>query len=406
MNYRCILLFLIPLAHGFLFQKITRSLNRFVNEYSADNMLIDPIIEMEHIYNDIVASDAPSSSNSLSSQILPLSEQEQYDLQWYVIGTPSDISYRKAFKATVWGNQYAIWINSTTGEYYAIDDVCPHKGASLSNGKLIGGCLACPYHGYEYNGDGKLVTVPGIQFQQHHNSAANTLPAYDSSKYTVVEKNGWVYLNTFPTYLHTQQLEINIFNEPEANSGFSCVFLEMDFDCYARILSENSLDVMHIGFVHTFGNRKHPAPTEESPPKQISPYHFKTSYLYESGKDSMVKKIFNIRNLKIENEFILPHTTVARVIFENYVSTVITFALPVSETKSKLFVKTYRNFWQNSAGDALTENMMKTTMLQDKVVVENIDMRFMDGKFNMKYDKLQNTYKTFYKRFVRQNPKQ
>jgi phenylpropionate dioxygenase-like ring-hydroxylating dioxygenase large terminal subunit len=221
----------------------------------------------------------------------------------------------------------------------------------------------------------------------------------------VVEKNGWVYLNTFPTYLHTQQLQKNIFDEPEANNGFSCVLLEMDFDCYARILSENSLDVMHIGFVHTFGNRQNPAPTQELPPKQISPYHFKTSYLYESGKDSMVKKVFNIRNLKIENEFVLPHTTVARVIFDNYVSTVITFALPVSETKSKLFVKTYRNFWQNSAGDALTEKMMKTTMLQDKLVVENIDMRFMDGKFNMKYDKLQNTYKTFYKRFVRQNPK-
>jgi hypothetical protein len=48
----------------------------------------------------------------------------------------------------------------------------------------------------------------------------------------------------------------------------------------------------------------------------------------------------------------------------------------------------------------MTENMMKTTMLQDKAVVENIDMRFMDGKFNMKYDKLQNTYKTFYKRLI------
>jgi hypothetical protein len=43
---------------------------------------------------------------------------------------------------------------------------------------------------------------------------------------------------------------------------------------------------------------------------------------------------------------------------------------------------------------------MYNTMLQDKVVVENIDRRFMDGKFNMRFDKLQNTYKSFYKRFV------
>lgn len=401
-------LFSIRYSECFLLYKIGKSLNRVINEYNADNMLIDPMVEMVYPSN---ADDIPSTNNGVPMDTIPkmpsqkkLTEQEQYDLQWYVIGTPNDFSSRRATRATVWANNYAIWRNASTGEYYGIDDVCPHKGASLSGGKLSKGCLVCPYHGYEYGGDGKLKKVPGIQFQQHHDSEPLTLPAYDSSKYTVVEKNGWVYLNTFPTYLHTQPLATNIFEEPEAALGHSCVFLEMDFDCYARVLSENSLDVMHIGFVHTFGNRENPEPTQEYPPVQVSPYHFKTAYAYMSGKDSMVKKIFNIRNLKIENEFILPHTTIARVIFGDYVSTVITFALPVSNTKSKLFVKTYRNFWKNSVGDAMTENMMRTTMLQDKMVVENIDMRFMDGKFNMKYDKLQNTYKTFYKRFVRQNP--
>jgi len=335
-----------------------------------------------------------------------LSEQEKFDLQWYVIGTPRSISSNKPFQATVWGNNYAVWRNVTTGEYYAIDDVCPHKGASLANGKINHQCVVCPYHGYEYDGSGNLVTVPGIEFQQHHSAESSTLPVYNAAKYRVVERNGWVYLNTMPTYLMNpnQTYDTNIFEEPEANRGYSCVQLEMDFNCYSRILSENSLDVMHIGFVHTFGNRERPAPIQEYPPTRISPFHFKTSYLYESGRDSMVKKIFDIKQLKIENEFILPHTTIARVIFDPFVSTVITFALPISETKSRLFVKTYRNFWKNSVGDAFTENMMRNTMLQDKVVVENIDMRFMDGKFNMKYDKLQNTYKTFYKRLIRENP--
>ena len=102
----------------------------------------------------------------------------------------------------------------------------------------------------------------------------------------------------------------------------------------------------------------------------------------------------------IENEFILPHTTIARVIFGEFVSTVITFALPIGDNKSKLFVKTYRNFWKNSFGDIITKNTMYNTMLQDKIVVESIDNRFIDGKFNMKFDKLQNTYKSFYKRFI------
>jgi hypothetical protein len=77
-----------------------------------------------------------------------------------------------------------------------------------------------------------------------------------------------------------------------------------------------------------------------------------------------------------------------------------TFALPIGENKSRLFVKTYRNFWQNQLGDVFTSNSMLNTMLQDKAVVESIDSRFMDGKFNMKFDKLQNTYVAFYKRFV------
>jgi hypothetical protein len=123
--------------------------------------------------------------------------------------------------------------------------------------------------------------------------------------------------------------------------------------------------------------------------------------MYEAGQDSVARKVFGVKDLIVENEFILPHTTVARVIFGEYTSTVITFALPISENKSKLFVKTYRNFWTNKVGDALTENMMYTTMLQDKAIVENIDMRFMEGKFNMKFDKLQNTYKTFYKKYIK-----
>jgi hypothetical protein len=118
--------------------------------------------------------------------------------------------------------------------------------------------------------------------------------------------------------------------------------------------------------------------------------------LYEAGHRSLARRYFKVKDLVIENEFILPHTTVARVIFGHYVSTIITFALPISENKSRLFVKTYRNFWQNPIGDKISRDLMYQTMLQDKAVVENIHPLFEDGKFNMRFDKLQNTYKMFY----------
>jgi phenylpropionate dioxygenase-like ring-hydroxylating dioxygenase large terminal subunit len=319
-----------------------------------------------------------------------LTRQDHFDLQWYVIGTKLDFPINKPIKSTIWGKNYVVW-RSEKDEYVGLDDACSHKGASLSKGKICNNNVVCPYHGYEFNSSGTLTKVPGICF---HPS-----PIYDIPKYQVIEKNGWVYLNTHFNKTGESMTE-NIFEEEEISRNDSVVFLKMDFNCYSRILSENSLDVMHIGFVHSFGNSKNPRPIEEHPPRLVGMHHYKTSYLYESGDESVARKVFGAKQLRIENEFILPHTTVARVMFGDYVSTVITFALPISENKSRLFVKTYRNFWNNQLGDMVTENMMYNTMLQDKVIVENIDKRVMEGKFNMKFDKLQNTYKTFYKKFI------
>lgn len=328
-----------------------------------------------------------------------LTDQDKYHLQWYVIGTPSDFSTNQPKKITVWNKNYVVWRNGE-GQYNALDDVCSHKGASLAGGYLQNGSVVCPYHGYEFDTNGTLQKVPGICFKPS--------PVQNLAKFDVVEKHGWVYLNTFSDLVPKEDratMQENIFVEEEAlhkedSDAFSAVYLDMDFNCYSRILSENSLDVMHIGFVHTFGNQKNPAPHEIYPPRLEGPHHFKTSYMYEAGEKSMARKIFKVKDLIIENEFILPHTTVARVIFGQYVSTVVTFALPVSENKSKLFVKTYRNFWKNPMGDKISGDLMYQTMLQDKAVVENIHPLFEDGKFNMRFDKLQNTYKMFYKKLV------
>ena len=318
-------------------------------------------------------------------------EQNKYDLNWYVIGTPDMISDNKPTKITIWDKNYVVWKNNET--LIALDDVCSHKSASLSIGKIIDNNIMCPYHGYQFDTNGTLVKIPGINFT--HSCV------HDIKKYDIIQKNGWIYLNIYNNNL---DLKENIFVEEEAtNSNFTSVHLHMDYNCYSRILSENSLDVMHIAFVHTFGNIDHPAPYKEDPPKILN-YHVKTSYLYHAGSQSVAKKIFQTNDLIIENEFILPHTTIARIKFGDLVSTVVTFALPISRNKTKLFVKTYRNFWNTDltkyAADKLNYEMMYKTMMEDKKVVESIDPNYMDGKFNMKFDKLQNTYIALYKKLI------
>ena len=37
------------------------------------------------------------------------------------------------------------------GEFYALDDLCTHADAPLSDGWLNKGCIACPWHGAEFD---------------------------------------------------------------------------------------------------------------------------------------------------------------------------------------------------------------------------------------------------------------
>ena len=53
----------------------------------------------------------------------------------------------KAF--TVNGRRIAIF--NENGEYYAVDNTCPHALGSLGRGRIRGGIAVCPVHGYAYD---------------------------------------------------------------------------------------------------------------------------------------------------------------------------------------------------------------------------------------------------------------
>ena len=337
--------------------------------------------------------------------------EDNYNLNWYVVGKSEDFKKGKLEQVNIWDKKYVVWRENTT-HLHSMDNHCSHRGASLSLGKLTYSSeneerIVCPYHGYEFDNKGTLCKIPGIEFTNTN--------CHNQMTYPVVQQDGWIYMNVVPTQFK-QVEEHSIFREPEAaDKSFSKILLDVTFNAPARLVSENSLDLMHIGFVHTFGNRENPNPICEIPPflcdyKNI--FHYKTIYEYNSGEKSLAKKVFKFDNLTIENEFILPHTTVARIIFGDKTSTVITIALPQNNTHTKLFVKTYRNYWNkndtsvlgdvnNYLGDLLTKYMMEKTVVQDKDVVENIDPLYIDGKYNMKYDKLQNVYRSMYTKHVK-----
>jgi len=52
------------------------------------------------------------------------------------------------------------------GQYFAITDVCPHMGASLSEGEVAGGIVTCPWHGWRFRlADGAWADSPRIKIE-------------------------------------------------------------------------------------------------------------------------------------------------------------------------------------------------------------------------------------------------
>ena len=45
----------------------------------------------------------------------------------------------------------AIALFNVNGEYFALDNVCPHRGGPLESAPVEDGCVRCPWHGYRFD---------------------------------------------------------------------------------------------------------------------------------------------------------------------------------------------------------------------------------------------------------------
>lgn len=378
-----------------------------------------------HIHNELIKLDkSQQNSDFYQFGIRPRLEtpNDKGQLTWYPIGFSHHFN-KTPQRITIRDVNYVVW--KDTKQYYSIRDCCSHQGSSFLLGPTCKNTITCPYHGYVFDGsNGELIDIPKMSYMESHSHNINA--------FKVVEKGNVVYMNTVPVHDNTDLLdETKIFIEPEfSNCDQRVVYLQEDFEHYAKFVSVNSLDICHIGFVHSFGNSKSPNPLRNSKIEQIHDvdHHYKITYEYIAGENSLVNKIFKYDSIQVENEYVLPHSTVARVKFGNWTSTIITHALPISKFKTRLFVKAYRSYWSydlkntknqnilypfmyliNKAGDALTQNTMFHTLKEDKSIINLLDKssyESMHGKFSIVYDAFSNHYKNHYKKFYEESSTQ
>lgn len=275
----------------------------------------------------------------------------------------------------------------------AINDICVHRGASLSQGKILpNNCLQCPYHGWEYN-DGVVENIPGCPETKMGTVGVN--------QFSVCEENGDVYIQPFQD-INTGKGELynhSIYVPPEANNiGFTRISGSKKISRPASLVTENVLDMMHVSFVHSFGNTMSPVPFKIMY-EDINEYSGKTIFHYTAGPTSMSALLGNSKFVVVENEFYLPDTTVTRVkANDQLIKTIITHCYPIGNNESILHYDLYRNFMTSSLFDPLFNYQMELTLKEDINILNQLYEDYNSGIMHTKFDVTQLKYRSKKKR--------
>lgn len=157
--------------------------------------------------------------------------------EWLPVCNSAEIPANTARAYVVADERIVVWRNADA-HVQVWRDYCPHRGAQLSLGTVSAGTLACPYHGWRYDGEGRCVHIPSNpSLAPSKRLCAQTFAAQE--KYGVV----WMCfgepartLDVFPEFDTPGARAINLAPQAVASSG-------------PRVV-ENFLDMAHFPFVH------------------------------------------------------------------------------------------------------------------------------------------------------------
>ena len=167
---------------------------------------------------------------------------------WYPICLSKELTGSAPVKAQVLTLPFVAF-RDETGAAHVLSDTCVHRGGALHKGKVTGGRLACPYHGWQFDGSGRCALIPSL-------GPGASIPARAKvDSYPVIERYGIVFafLGDLPEAERPPLYEIPEYDQP----GWRAGLVVFPLAAYFERSIENGLDPVHNEFVHTLqGNIK------------------------------------------------------------------------------------------------------------------------------------------------------
>jgi phenylpropionate dioxygenase-like ring-hydroxylating dioxygenase large terminal subunit len=195
---------------------------------------------------------------------------------WYPIARAEEVPADKPLKVELLGMPLVAF-RDAEGAAHVLADTCVHRGGSLSAGWTKEGRVVCPYHGWEYGGDGKCQHVPSLANQKPPARAK-----VDS--YPVQERYGIVFafLGDLPEAERPPLHDIEEYGSP----GWKTQLYVYDVACNYERSVENGLDPVHNEFVHPMQGAPVLSPEQQSSavPMEDIPWGSKFYMAYPSKK--------------------------------------------------------------------------------------------------------------------------
>ena len=157
-------------------------------------------------------------------------------------------------RVEVAGTKFAVWQSSTTKMWSVVEDICPHRKAPLSQGRIAEtGNLECPYHGWQFGINGSCTLIPQLDKKFEGNipsgTSVSSLPIHITGDilfaYVPLPEEDADSSSYQKTY-EKQKLPDEVLPLLQDVSSITSRVLPYSFD----FLIENFMDPAHIPFAH------------------------------------------------------------------------------------------------------------------------------------------------------------
>jgi len=159
-------------------------------------------------------------------------------------------------RAVLLGEALAVFLTEE-GEAAVVADRCAHRGAALSMGKVCGNSVQCPYHGWEWAGDGSCTRIPSLADQRQIPPLAR-IPSYPARLH-------WGLVWTTLEEPLTDVPDVPWFDPDAWTWGHGPPF---ELPVAFGLMIENFRDVAHFAFVHEATLGPQPAEIEPLSPER------------------------------------------------------------------------------------------------------------------------------------------